>query len=110
MNIQYLRSLVREFIAMPHETEWLEFKCSFAEPQSIGEYLSALSNSAAINEKHFGYIIWGIEDAHHLVCGTEFNPRLAKKETRNLKVGLQCFFHLESILKFMNSHTMKNRL
>lgn len=77
MNPQYVRSLVREFIAMPNETEWLEFKCSFTDPQSIGEYLSALSNSAAISEKPFGYIVWGIEDAHHLVCGTIFKPRQA---------------------------------
>lgn len=26
MNIQYLRSLVREFTALPGETEWLDFK------------------------------------------------------------------------------------
>ena len=54
MNTTYLRSLVREFIALPNETEWLEFKRNLTDPQTIGEYLSALSNSAAINEKHFG--------------------------------------------------------
>jgi len=79
MNIQYLRSLVREFAALPGETEWLEFKCNFADPQSIGEYLSALSNSAALNGKHFGYIIWGIEDVGHAISGTKFKPRQAKK-------------------------------
>ena len=88
MNPQYVRSLVREFIAMPNETEWLEFKCSFTDPQSIGEYLSALSNSAAISEKPFGYIVWGIEDAHHLVCGTVFKPRQAKKGNQELESWL----------------------
>lgn len=98
MNIQYLRSLVREFVAMPHETEWLEFKCNFADPQSIGEYLSALSNSAAINEKHFGYIVWGIEDASHIISGTAFNPRQAKKGNQELESWLA--MHLSPRIDF----------
>lgn len=98
MNIQYLRSLVREFVAMPHETEWLEFKCNFADPQSIGEYLSALSNSAAINEKHFGYIVWGIEDASHIISGTVFKPRQAKKGNQELESWLA--MHLSPRIDF----------
>lgn len=98
MNIQYLRSLVREFVAMPHETEWLEFKCNFADPQSIGEYLSALSNSAAINEKHFGYIVWGIEDASHIISGTAFKPRQAKKGNQELESWLA--MHLSPRIDF----------
>jgi predicted HTH transcriptional regulator len=98
VNIQYLRSLVREFVAMPHETEWLEFKCNFADPQSIGEYLSALSNSAAINEKHFGYIVWGIEDASHIISGTAFNPRQAKKGNQELESWLA--MHLSPRIDF----------
>ena len=98
MNIQYLRSLVREFVAMPHETEWLEFKCNFADPQSVGEYLSALSNSAAINEKHFGYIVWGIEDASHIISGTVFKPRQAKKGNQELESWLA--MHLSPRIDF----------
>lgn len=47
MNLRdqnYLRSLVLEFAAMPSETGWLEFKENKAEPQDIGEYISALAN------------------------------------------------------------------
>jgi predicted HTH transcriptional regulator len=98
MNIQYLRSLVREFTAMPHETEWLEFKCNFADPQSIGEYLSALSNSAALNRKHFGYIIWGIEDTEHTISGTKFKPRQAKKGNQELESWLA--MHLSPRIDF----------
>ena len=47
MNLRdqnYLCSLVLEFAAMPSETGWLEFKENKAEPQDIGEYISALAN------------------------------------------------------------------
>lgn len=47
-SIEYLQSLVRELVKLPTETEWVEFKCNNKEPQLIGEYISALSNSAAL--------------------------------------------------------------
>ena len=88
MNLQYLHSMVREFISMPKETEWIEFKCNFDDPQSIGEYLSALSNSAALYEKPFGFLVWGIADSSHDVIGTSFKPRQAKKGNQELESWL----------------------
>ena len=44
----YLASLLRELCKLPRETEWVEFKVNNAEPQEIGEYISALANSAAL--------------------------------------------------------------
>ena len=49
-SIEYLQSLVRELIKYPDETEWIEFKCNNKDPQMIGEYISAISNSAALWE------------------------------------------------------------
>ena len=46
--VEYLRSLVRELAKLPDETEWVEFKCNNKQPQMIGEYISALSNVAAL--------------------------------------------------------------
>lgn len=34
---------------MPHEVEWIELKTNFWNPKEIGEYISALSNSATIH-------------------------------------------------------------
>ena len=45
----------------------------------IGEYISALSNSAALNGKTNGYIIWGVDDTTHEILGTTFAPSSAKK-------------------------------
>jgi ATP-dependent DNA helicase RecG len=60
----------------------------------LGEYLSALSNSACLHCKPKGYLIFGIEDKTHEVKGTRFNP--AKKKGKGnqalqiwLATGLQ---------------------
>ena len=37
--IEYLKSLVRELIKLPNDTEWVEFKCNNKNPQMIGEYI-----------------------------------------------------------------------
>jgi predicted HTH transcriptional regulator len=62
------------------ETEWIEFKLNNDDPQEIGEYLSALSNSAALCEKRSGYIVWGVTDSLEVI-GT--NIRLHSKKVGN---------------------------
>ncbi|MCE5229214.1 putative DNA binding domain-containing protein [bacterium] len=63
---------------MPTEAEWIEFKHNYAEPNEIGEYISALSNSAAMHNKKAGYLVWGIGDKKHDIVGTSFRPRSTK--------------------------------
>jgi ATP-dependent DNA helicase RecG len=67
-----------EFLKLPAETEWVEFKHNNDNPQMIGEYLSAISNAAALECQPFGYIVWGIVDVTHNVVGTTFKPRQQK--------------------------------
>ena len=69
---KYLVSLVRELCTLPRETEWVEFKVNDAEPQDIGEYISALANAAALVGKAFAYLVWGVRDEDHAVVGTSF--------------------------------------
>ncbi len=57
-------------------------KVDNSNPQSIGEYISALSNSANIENKEYAYLGFGIEDKTHKIVGTNFNPR-------NTKIGNQ---------------------
>jgi len=45
---EYLLGLIQKLCKLPHETEWVEFKHNKAEPEEIGEYLSALANIAAL--------------------------------------------------------------
>lgn len=84
----YLASLVRELCALPCETEWIEFKENNAEPQVIGEYISALANAAALVGKAFAYLLWGVRDADHALVGTDFDPRAAKVGNEELESWL----------------------
>ncbi len=85
MDTNYLNSLLRELTSLPHETEWVEFKQNNSKPQEIGEYLSALSNSAALHGKQMAYMVWGVEDGSHKISGTSFKPRLEKVGNQELE-------------------------
>lgn len=71
---QYIINLINRLSSIPHETEWIEFKINNAKPESIGEYISALANSAALLGQQYGYIVWGIHDDTHEIVGTAFDP------------------------------------
>ena len=94
MNTADLTALLDRLCAEPRETEWLEFKANRYEPQMLGEYISALANSACLLGKPRGYLVFGIEDGSHAVAGTTFDP-LAEKGAGNqllplwLSLGLQ---------------------
>jgi len=84
-SFSYLQNLINKLIKLPNETEWVEFKCNYHEPQVIGEYISALSNSATLCGKQKAYLIWGINNETHEITGTNFNYRKAKKGNEELE-------------------------
>lgn len=77
--------LIRQLAALSQETEWVEFKVDNDNPEEIGEYISALSNSATLHGKDFGYLVWGVEDSSHSLVGTRFRPRSAKVGNEDLE-------------------------
>lgn len=82
----YWHGLVRELLALPQETGWVEFKHNNADPQEIGEYISALANTAALEGKAHAYLLWGVDDESHAVLGTNFDPahkRIGNEELEN---------------------------
>ena len=87
-NAAYLTGLVRELCKLPAETPWLEFKHNNADPQEIGEYISALSNGAALEGKGTAYLIWGVENDSHAIVGTTFAPHQSKKGNEELESWL----------------------
>lgn len=91
MNNEYLRNLVIELTKYPQETEWIEFKKNKIDPHKLGEYISALSNSAAILGKEKAYIIWGVNDKTHAIEGTNFHYRTEKKVAKNWKLGYHVY-------------------
>lgn len=94
MNTAELRALLDRLRAEPRETEWLEFKANRYDPQALGEYLSALANSACLLGKPRGYLVFGVEDETHGVVGTSFDPAAEKGKGNQplplwLSLGLQ---------------------
>ncbi|HUU06162.1 MAG TPA: RNA-binding domain-containing protein [Patescibacteria group bacterium] len=89
METADLISLLNRLRSEPDETEWLEFKANRYDPQTLGEYLSALANSACIQGKTRGYLVFGIENKTHEIVGTSFNPLKEKgKGNQNLLIWL----------------------
>ena len=66
----------------------VEFKVNDAEPQAIGEYISALANAAALVGKAFAYLVWGVRDEDHDVVGTNFDPGAARVGNEELESWL----------------------
>lgn len=84
-SAEQLIGLVQELRKLPKETEWVEFKVNACKPQEIGEYVSALANSAALFNKPFAYVVWGIDDRNHAIVGTKFKPRAKKVGNEELE-------------------------
>ena len=103
-----LSSKLRELLALPHETEWVEFKQNYTDEQEIGEYISALSNSAGLHQKEAGYLIWGVGDNGHHIVGTSFKPRQHKVGNQE-RAGWPYNLRPESISRSMNLPMTINR-
>ena len=80
--------LLRELIALPRETEWLEFKVNDAEPKAIGRDISALANAAALVGKPTAYVVWGVRNEDHAVVGTTFDPPATRVGNEELESWL----------------------
>lgn len=80
--------LIVELSELPDETEWVEFKHNNFDPEEIGEYISALANSATLVGKSRAYIVWGIEDVSHEIVGTVFRPSECKVGNEDLEAWL----------------------
>lgn len=66
--------LVHELCSYDSEREWFEFKKNWFEPVELGEYISALSNSAAYLGRKEAFFVWGVDDRSHEIVGTTFQP------------------------------------
>lgn len=65
--------IIKELREYDFEREWFEFKVNWFVADELGEYISALSNSAAIAGRKYAYFVWGVDDKTHEIVGTNFN-------------------------------------
>ncbi len=105
IQIEHINEIIENCRSLKRESPWVEFKVDNISPSLIGEYVSALSNSAALFGKHAGYLIWGIHDGTYEVVGTEFDPVTTKMGGTSLELWLQTllmpripiYFHVTQI-------------
>ncbi len=88
-----MNDLLLELLAKSDETEWLEFKENNADPRNIGEYISALANSATLCGEHKAYLVWGVQDGTRNVVGTTFKPKVEKVGNQTLELWLALKLH-----------------
>ena len=98
----YLQGLVQELCKLPGETEWVEFKENNTNPEEIGEYVSALANSAVLAGKAFAYMLWGVQDGCQEIVGTTFVPATTKVGEEELENWLLRFLKPKIDFRFYN--------
>lgn len=81
---EYLLNKLTEFLTLPAETKWLEFKEAKTtfEIEKLGKYFSALSNEASLRGFAFAWLIFGIKD-DKTIAGSDF--RKDKKHLHKVK-------------------------
>ena len=72
-NFDLIDSIINEARNNTTELPWIEFKENYADPQGIGEYISSLSNTAALFNQEHAFMIWGVNDKTHEIVGTNFD-------------------------------------
>ena len=57
MNTAELDSFIDRLRADVGECDWVEFKTNNSDPEEIGQYISALSNAAALAEQESAFAV-----------------------------------------------------
>lgn len=107
---EYYINLIERLRQLSDETEWVEFKVNNCEPELIGEYISALSNSATICSKEKAYLLWGINDKTHEIEGTNFSPKKTKKGNEELESWLAGGLKPRVDFRFVEVFTYKGKV
>lgn len=80
MDQATLITLIDQLRVLGREAGTFEFKSNWDLPSDIGEYLSALANTAVLHRHDRAWLIWGIDDKSVEVKSTTFDPFSAKGE------------------------------
>ncbi|MDE5881023.1 MAG: putative DNA binding domain-containing protein [Muribaculaceae bacterium] len=79
MTDKALANLLDELIVKySRENRHLEFKSNYQDANSLGEYISALSNGATLDNEDYGYLFFGVDDTTLDIVGTTFDPTAQK--------------------------------
>jgi len=103
MATRNLMETLAELLALPAETEWVEFKEAKTnyDFNKLGKYFSALSNEANLNGKSAGWLVFGVNKSHK-VAGTRYRQNRAdldslKHEIANKTSGRLTFIGIHEL-------------
>ena len=82
---------------------WVEFKHNNCQPTMIGEDISALANSATLNDRDYAYLIWGVDDGSHEIVGTKVRLQLEKKGEQELENWLRYLLSQNADFEFYDT-------
>ena len=105
MTPEDLKSKLKQMMALPAETEWIEFKEAKNDYHfdELGQYFSALSNEANLMGQPAGWLIFGVTNkTPRLICGTKY--RSTKPGLERLKV--QISQHTNHQITFIDIHEL----
>lgn len=77
-------ALLDRLLKEPNESTWLEFKVNNQDPREIGEYVSALANSAMLAGRERAFLLFGVKDRTKDRVGTDVR-------LQQLKIGNEDF-------------------
>jgi len=116
-----LHKLLETLLLQTKEQKWLEYKTNVDDhhasvtPDGIGEYISALSNGASVDNKDFGYLVFGVQDKTFSIVGTNFHPSSFKIGNQDFELWLRtliipkiCFEIFE--FNYKNKHLVLFRI
>jgi ATP-dependent DNA helicase RecG len=85
MKREELVLILTQLRNLPAETEVVEFKEAKTNYDfgKIGKYFSAIANEANLKGNSFGWLVFGIENQHHNIVGSQFRPQ--RKDLDSLK-------------------------
>lgn len=84
MTPDELRAKLQEFMALPSEAEWVEFKeaKNNFDFDDLGRYFSALSNEANLKNQGAGWLVFGVTDKPpRQIVGSNFRPHRASLDS-----------------------------
>jgi ATP-dependent DNA helicase RecG len=109
MQEKDLHTLIDSLLQESEEQAWLEYKTNIAvsnasiTPEGVGEYISALSNGAAVKNRDFGYLVLGIEDGTKKVVGTNLKMSSYKVGNQDFELWLRNFIHPKINFEFFET-------
>lgn len=85
MTIPELKNVLNDLRNLSAENEIVEFKEAKTsyDFSRLGKYFSALSNEANLKGKSFAWLVFGLENKHHYIVGSQF--RAKRKDLDSLK-------------------------